>query len=146
MDVAQGIQRPPLVRVGKPGAVIPLFPKMPSAVKHSVEAHGRKPVQPVHDFRQILRLLRLQQVVHMVAHDAQSIQLKAKPIATALDRHQQHLFAFKPGQAKVAVIASHSDVLAIVGFQFTRLAWHGSEDVDELLSFITSLASTVCKC
>jgi hypothetical protein len=89
--------------------VIALFPKVSRAVEQAVETHRRIPVQPVHNSRHIIRHCGFQQVMHMVAHDAQGIELKAKLVAAAANRVQQYLPTFKSGQPKFPVIAAGGD-------------------------------------
>ncbi len=48
VDISQCVQRSLFVCVGKAAAVIPLFPKVASAVEHAVESHRGIPVQPMH--------------------------------------------------------------------------------------------------
>jgi hypothetical protein len=57
VNISQRIQSPSLVSISKTRAVISLLPKMTCAVQHSVEAHSRIPVEPVHDFGKVFRLL-----------------------------------------------------------------------------------------
>jgi len=94
VDVAQGIQRSFVIAVGKSRAVIPLFPEMPRPVQHPVKAHGCVPVEPVHNLGQIFRVLRFYQVMHVVAHDAQGIELKVMNFTALLDTKQQQIAAF----------------------------------------------------
>ena len=58
MDVAQRIEDPLRVRPGKPTTVVAFFPKMPGSIQHLVKAHSRIPVQPMHDFGQIIGVLQ----------------------------------------------------------------------------------------
>jgi hypothetical protein len=60
----------------KPAAVVSLFPKMPRAVEHPVEAHGCVPVQPMPNLGQIFRFHGFQKVVDVVRHNAKCIQLE----------------------------------------------------------------------
>ncbi len=85
MDVAQRIQPPTIVAQGKAAAVVALLPKVPGAIQHLVKAHGGVPIQPVHNFGQCRWLLGGQQVVHVIAHNAQGIQPKSMFFLALLD-------------------------------------------------------------
>lgn len=69
VNVAQRIQRPPLITEMKSRTVIALLPKVTTPTQHPIEAHGRIPVQPMHDLGQILWLLWVDQVMDVVRHD-----------------------------------------------------------------------------
>lgn len=51
VNVAQCVEGPIAIGILESRAVISLFPKMSRAIEHSIEAHRRIPVEPVHDFR-----------------------------------------------------------------------------------------------
>ena len=57
-------------------APCPLPPAPCLFVEHPVKAHGSIPVEEVHDFRQIIRLNRFNQIVDVIRHNADCIQLK----------------------------------------------------------------------
>jgi hypothetical protein len=97
----------------KPGAVVALFPKMPRPVQHPVEAHGTIPIEQMHNLRQLLWLFGLQQVVDMVAHNAERIQLEAILVLTFLQGIEQHFFGFVSLQSKVSIVATNGDVVAV---------------------------------
>jgi len=124
VNVTQGIQRSALITFGKSGTVIALLPKVACTVEHPIEAHRRVPVEPMHDSGQIIRLLRFQQIMHMVAHDAETIELEAIFDLASLNRKQQHFATFKSSQAKFAIVATSRDVIAKLGLEFTRLSGH----------------------
>lgn len=126
MNIANCIQRPLIIRYRKAVAVIALFPKVSRAIEQSVKAHGTVPIQPVHNFRQILRLRWRNQVMNMVAHNAQRIQPKAILRLTFLNHIQQHLLALKAIESKLSVIAPYGDVIATTGLELTRLSGHCS--------------------
>ena len=52
------------------GAAVAAFPEMACAFEHAVEAHGRIPVDVMHDAGKLGGVVRLDQVMDMVAHDA----------------------------------------------------------------------------
>ena len=69
--------------------MIAFLPKMSRAIQHPVKAHGRIPIEPVHDFGQVVRVLWLQQIMDMIAHNAQRIEFEAKLFLTSLDGTQK---------------------------------------------------------
>jgi hypothetical protein len=79
----------------------------------SSKAHCRVPVEPVHYFWQIVWQRRFQQIMHMVAHNAQSIELETINFLTSLDGVKQHLTTFVANQPKFAIIAPNRDVIAV---------------------------------
>ncbi len=141
MNIAQGIQRSSMVGIGKGGAVVALFPKVPGPVQHAVKAHRRVPIQPVHNLGQFLGLLRLQQVMHMVAHNAEGIELKTI-FGFALGYGiQQHFATGQPRQPKFSIIAADCDVIAASRRELTRLSSHSFSRNTNLL--LLSAAQTL---
>lgn len=115
MDVAQRIKDPFRIRPGKSTTVVTFFPKMPGSIQHLVKAHSRIPVQPMHDLGQIIGVFGFQQIVNMIAHDAKGIELELKFLQCCLDGIEQDLAALPAIQQELAVIATGSDVIAILG-------------------------------
>jgi len=62
---------------------------MARPVHHAVKTHRREPIQPLHNLWQILRLLRGQQIMDMVAHNAQGMERKPMLRPTAINRIEQ---------------------------------------------------------
>ena len=60
----------------------------------------------------------------MVAHDAQRIELEMVLFLAFPNRVEQYLLAFLSQQAKLAIVTANGDVVAVVGFEFTRFSWH----------------------
>ena len=112
MNVAQRVECSTFIGIGKSGTVITLLPKVPCAIKHSIEAHRRVPIEPVHNLGQILRLLRLQQIMHMVAHNAETIELELKFGLTFFERKQKQLSTFKASEPKFSIVTASCDVVA----------------------------------
>ncbi len=115
MDIAQGIESAASFAIGKPGAVVAFFPKVSGAVEHSVKTHSSVPVQPVHNFGEVLRFLRLDEIMNVVAHHAQAVELESIFILYFFDGVQEHLTTFPPRQAKLAVVAAHGNVVGVTG-------------------------------
>ena len=70
VDVAQCVERPLLLVVGERRAAIAAFPKMAASFEQAVKAHGRIPVDVMHDTGKLGGVVRLDQIMDMVAHDA----------------------------------------------------------------------------
>lgn len=95
------------------------------AIHHAVKAHRSKPVEPVHDPRKIVRFLWRHQVMRMIAHNAEGVELEAKLFLASLDGEQQQFPTFKASQSELSIIATGCDVVAIVWVEVARLARHG---------------------
>jgi hypothetical protein len=50
---------------------------MPRAIEHSIETHGSIPIQPMHNLWQLFRDRRFEQIMNVIAHDADRIELEA---------------------------------------------------------------------
>ena len=57
MDVTQDDQRLHGIACGESAAKVTLFPEVSGPLQHAIEAHGRIPVQPMHDAGQVVRLV-----------------------------------------------------------------------------------------
>ena len=136
MDIAQGIQRSALIRIRKPRAVIPLLQEVPTAIQHPVKAHHRIPIQPMHNLGQILRLGRLQRVMHMVAHNAEGIELKPIFGLALADSIEQDIPTFLPHPSKVTIITAGGDVVAIARFQRSWITRYGRRNVSKDLTVV----------
>ena len=66
VNVASGVECSFLVPRPKAITEISFFPEVSRGIQHPVKAHGGIPVEPVHDFWQIIRLSRFNQVVDMI--------------------------------------------------------------------------------
>jgi hypothetical protein len=117
---------------------------MPRAIEHPVKAHGGVPIEPVHDFRQILRLCGFEQVMDVIAHYAQSIQLETKLLQRFFERIEKHLPAFPARQAKLTVIAASGDVVAVSGLKRSGLAGHQLFSQDLRKNFTYSEGARQC--
>ena len=126
MDVAQRIQGAAMVGVGEACAVVALLPKVAAAIEHAVEAHRRVPVEPVHDFGQIFRLCRFNQVMDVIAHDAQGIELKAIFLLAFMDGIEKDFAALTSRKAELSIVAADGDVVAVARFQIAGLTRHGN--------------------
>jgi hypothetical protein len=80
----------------------------------------------VHDLGLILGLGGGEQIVNVVAHNAQTVELEAIFGLASFEGIEQHSTAFFSQQAKLAVIATDGDVITGVGLQSTRLSGHGA--------------------
>ena len=90
MDIPNGIQRTPIVIHREAGTVITLFPKVSRTPQHLVKTHSRIPVEPVHDFWQFPSIVRSQQIMDMVTHNAQRIEAKLIFLLALLNGIEQH--------------------------------------------------------
>ncbi len=122
VNIAQRIQRPSLIRQRKSRTVIALLPEMPRSIHQTVKAHSRIPVQPVHNFRQLFRFPRLNQIMHMITHDAERVDLEPIFVLTALQPKQQNLLVHKLRQSKIPIVAAGCNVIAITQFELTQLS------------------------
>jgi hypothetical protein len=126
VDVSQRVQSSLMVMSGKPVAEITLLPKVTAAVKHAVEAHGCVPVEPVHEARQVLRLVWFEQVVYMVAHDAQTVEPEMEFTFRQTDSVKQHIPAGRVVQVELAVVTPQRNVVGKIGLEVSGLSWHKS--------------------
>jgi hypothetical protein len=86
---------------------------MSRAVEHSVKAHRCVPIEKVHDFRQILRLFRFDEVMDVVAHNAQGVKSEIKLVYRPFDGIKKHLPTVSTTQLKLAIIAPRRDVVGV---------------------------------
>jgi hypothetical protein len=124
MEIAQGVQGTLPVGDWKTGTVVALLPKVPAAVEETVEAHGGVPIQPRHDLGQVFWSGRFQQIVHMVAHDAERRELEPILLQTHLDGVQEHFAAGAVAQTKLPVVATDSDMGAQSWLEITWSSGH----------------------
>ena len=138
VDIPQRVQCPFVIIIGEAGAVVTLLPEMPRSVQHPVEAHGSVPVEPVHDLGQIFGFLRFDQVVDMIAHDAEGVKLEVELLKSLFEGIEQNLTAFEAGQAKFAVIAPDGDVVGVTRDEFSFRTGHdGRPSVSSILPTIS---------
>ena len=74
VDVAQHVEHMPLVAIRNRYRVVSGFPEMPGPTKQAIQGDRRVPVQPLHQAREILWLRRLEQVVHVIAHQGHAVE------------------------------------------------------------------------
>lgn len=124
VDVAQGIEGALSVVVGEAVTTIALLPKVTFAIEQSIKGHGGVPVDPVHNFGQIIGFFGFDQVMDMVEHNAQSIEFEVIFVLGFFDDVQKGFADFATSQVKFAVIATGGDVVAVVGFKFACESAH----------------------
>lgn len=57
--------------------MIAFLPEVTSSIQHSVKTHGGVPVQPVHDFGQVFRVFRFDEIVNMVTHHTERVEFES---------------------------------------------------------------------
>ncbi len=110
MDITQDDQHLYHIAGGESAAKVTLFPEVSGSLQHAIEAHRCIPVEPVHDAGQVFRLVWFQKIVHVIAHDAESVKLKPVFILGSLDGEQQHIAARLATEVKAAIVATGRDV------------------------------------
>ena len=88
---------------------------MPCPIQHFVKTHRSVPIQQMHNLRQIARHFRLHQIMHMIAHNAYTVELKVVFLFAFVYGIQQDLSTFLTHQFEFAIVTPGGDVVAIVG-------------------------------
>ncbi len=96
---------------------------MPGSLEQPIEAHSRVPVQPVHYFGQLFCLSGLQQIMDVVAHDTQSVQLEAVLLLRSMNGVQQNFLAGFPGEVEGTIVAPHGYVIAVTWLEISQFSW-----------------------
>lgn len=96
--------------------MISFFPEMTRSFEHPVKTHCRVPVQPVHQFGQFVSLARFQQIVDMIAHNAEGIELKVIFQFALTNCIEKKVAALSATEVKISVITTDSDVIATIIF------------------------------
>ncbi len=69
---------------------------MARALEQAVETHGSIPVEEVHNFGQIFRLRRFDEIVDVVGHNAEGVQFELILVGRFLNRIEEHLPTVAP--------------------------------------------------
>lgn len=126
MNVAQGCQDVPTVVIGDGNGMVTTLPKVSVSAKQAIETHGAVPVEPVHQSRHVVGLEGLDEVVNVIAHDAQAIEPKAKSFLGSFDAEQQDLPVSAFVKQELPIVASHGHVIAESVPELAFSARHGS--------------------
>jgi len=60
----------------------------------------------------------------VVAHNAETIELKPELGLTLFECKQEHLPTLKSGEAKLSIVTANRDVIAITGLKTSFWTWH----------------------
>jgi hypothetical protein len=126
VNVAQGCQDVPTVVIGDGNGMVTTLPKVSVSIEQTIEAHRAVPVEPVHQSRHIVGLERLDEIVNVIAHDAQAVKSEAIPFPGSFDAEQQDLPVPAFVQQELAIVASHGHVIAESVPELAFGARHGS--------------------
>ena len=74
VDVAQHVEHMTLVTIRNRYRVVSGFPEMPGPTKQAIQGDRRVPIQPLHQARKVRRILGLDQVVDMIAHQGDAME------------------------------------------------------------------------
>ena len=97
------------------------LPEVSRAPEHAVETPGTVPVEPKHEVRQIGRLCRFQEIVDVIAHETQSVQLESELLDCLGKRVEEQVAAERLRQMKLSIVTTRSDMITEIWYQLA--AW-----------------------
>ena len=124
VDVAQDVEYMPLVAIRNRYRVVSGFPEMPGPTKQAIQGDGRVPVQPLHQAREVRRILGLEQVVDMIAHQGDAMEACRILEERSAKRIEDHGPSLTAPKIEGAVVAPNRDVIRTSGSEPTARARH----------------------
>ena len=118
MDVAERIQSADVIVPGEPGTMIAPLPEVSRAPEQAVETPGTVPVEPMHEARQIGRLCGFQEIVDVIAHETQSVQLESELLDCLGKRVEKQVAAERLRQMKLSIVTTRGDMVTGLWHQF----------------------------
>ena len=125
VDVAQHVEHMTLVTIGYGYGVISGFPEMPGPTKQAIQGDGRVPIQPLHQARKVRRILGLDQVVDMIAHQGDAMEACRILEERTTERIENHRPRFTTPKIEGAVVAPNRDVIRAASPKTTARTRHG---------------------
>ena len=111
VDVAQHVEHMTLVTIGNRYRVVSGFPEMPGPTKQAIQGDRRVPVQPLHQAREVRRVLGLEQVVDVIAHQGDAMEACRILEERSAKRIKDHGPSLTAPKIEGAVVTPNRDVI-----------------------------------